>query len=134
MQVNTPVVVHPPVAAALDTFDFPTPAVNWVENNAAPDSGDTASSHVAGLTVDISRRGMGRSERKWMEEYLLNLKEQGLVETAEERREPVFHIMVAQKYAAWRAGTVDLTETSAKETSAPAESAQQGAPAAPAVQ
>ncbi|HEU5337493.1 MAG TPA: DUF5715 family protein [Terriglobales bacterium] len=71
-------------------------------HNAAPVSGDTESSHVAGLTVDVSRRGMGRSERKWMEQYLLNLKQQGLIETAEERREPVFHIMVAKRYEDWR--------------------------------
>lgn len=71
-------------------------------HNAAPTSGDTESSHVAGLTVDVSRRGMGRGERKWMEQYLLNLKEQGLIETAEERREPVFHIMVAKRYEDWR--------------------------------
>lgn len=71
-------------------------------HNAAPASGDTESSHVAGLTVDISRRGMGRGERKWMEKYLLNLKQEGLIETAEERREPVFHIMVAKRYEEWR--------------------------------
>jgi hypothetical protein len=71
-------------------------------HNAGPTSGDTESSHVAGLTVDVSRRGMGRAERKWVEHYLLNLKERGLIETAEERREPVFHIMVSKRYEDWR--------------------------------
>jgi hypothetical protein len=67
-------------------------------HNAAPDAGETASSHLAGLTVDISRRGMTRKQRKWIEQYLYGLRERGLVETAEERRQPVFHIMVAQRY------------------------------------
>ena len=67
-------------------------------HNAAPDSGDAPSSHLAGLTVDISRRGMTRNQRKWVERYLYQLRQRGLVETAEERRQPVFHIMVARRY------------------------------------
>ena len=98
-------------------------------HNAAPTSGDTESSHVAGLTVDISRRGMGRGERKWMEHYLLNLKDQGLIETAEERREPVFHIMVAKRYAEWRAARLEH-----QDVEAPAQSAEQQETAGPAVQ
>ena len=107
--------IHPDLAQAhFSTFHTPiqvNSAVRTVaqqkrlrryNHNAAPVSGDTESSHVAGLTVDVSRRGMGRSERKWMEQYLLNLKQQGLIETAEERREPVFHIMVAKRYEDWR--------------------------------
>jgi hypothetical protein len=92
-------------------------------HNAAPTSGDTESSHVAGLTVDVSRRGMGRAERKWMERYLLNLKAQGLIETAEERREPVFHIMVAKRYEDWRLahnGHKDVESAEERESTAPA--------------
>lgn len=98
-------------------------------HNAAPTSGDTESSHVAGLTVDISRRGMGRAERKWMEQYLLNLKEQGVIETAEERREPVFHIMVAKRYEDWRAAHLEQ-----KDADTPAQSAEDQESAGPAVQ
>lgn len=98
-------------------------------HNAAPTSGDTESSHVAGLTVDVSRRGMGRAERKWMEQYLLNLKEQGLVETAEERREPVFHIMVAKRYEDWRAAHLEQ-----KDADTPAQSADEKESTGPAVQ
>jgi uncharacterized protein DUF5715 len=98
-------------------------------HNAAPTSGDTESSHVAGLTVDVSRRGMGRAERKWMENYLLGLKQQGLVETAEERREPVFHIMVAKRYEEWRMAQVEH-----KEAASPAQSAEEQESAGPAVQ
>lgn len=98
-------------------------------HNAAPTSGDTESSHVAGLTVDISRRGMGRSERKWMEKYLLNLKQQGLIETAEERREPVFHIMVAKRYEDWRSAHLEQ-----KDVEAPAQTADEQENTGPAVQ
>lgn len=92
-------------------------------HNAAPTSGDTESSHVAGLTVDVSRRGMGRNERKWMEQYLLNLKEQGLIETAEERREPVFHIMVAKQYESWRLANIEHKLPAAPQSAAEQESA-----------
>ena len=45
--------------------------------NAAPETGETASSHLAGLTVDLQRRGMTRTQVKWVEEYLKPLKEMG---------------------------------------------------------
>ena len=71
--------------------------------NAAPEKGETASSHLAGLTVDLQRRGMTKAQVKWMEEYLRPLKEMGLVEPEEERRQWCFHIMVAGAYDDWRA-------------------------------
>ncbi len=70
--------------------------------NAAPESGDTASSHLAGLTVDLSKRGLSRREKAWINQYLLNLRDHGLIEPAEERRQAVFHIMVSEHYAEWR--------------------------------
>lgn len=71
--------------------------------NAAPERGETASSHLAGLTVDLQRRGMSKAQVKWMEEYLRPLKELGLVEPEEERRQYCFHIMIAGAYDQWRA-------------------------------
>jgi Family of unknown function (DUF5715) len=71
--------------------------------NAAPEKGETASSHLAGLTVDLQRRGMSKAQVKWMEDYLRPLKEMGLVEPEEERRQWCFHIMVAGAYDEWRA-------------------------------
>lgn len=79
--------------------------------NAAPETGETASSHLAGLTVDLSKRGLSRQEKKWINAYLLNLKEQNLIEPAEERRQAVFHIMVSERYAGWRAGKNEPTDT-----------------------
>jgi hypothetical protein len=71
--------------------------------NAAPEFGETASSHLAGLTVDLQRRGMTKAQIAWMEEYLRPLHEARLVEPEEERRQWCFHIMVAGAYDQWRA-------------------------------
>jgi hypothetical protein len=70
--------------------------------NAAPEKGETASSHLAGLTVDLQRRGMTKAQVKWMEEYMKPLKELGIIEPEEERRQWCFHIMVGGSYSEWR--------------------------------
>src|ERR1700692_3728950 len=70
--------------------------------NAAPAEGDTASSHLAGLTVDLQRRGMTQEQIHWMQYYLFYMKALGLVEPEEERHQWVFHIMVSGRYADWR--------------------------------
>jgi len=70
--------------------------------NAAPADGDTASSHLAGVTVDLQRRGMTKDQIKWMERYLFYMKALGLVEPEEERRHWCFHVMVSGHYSDWR--------------------------------
>jgi len=70
--------------------------------NAAPAEGDTASSHLAGLTLDLQRRGMSKQEVRFVERYLFYLRALGLVEPEEERRQLVFHIMVSERYDSWR--------------------------------
>ena len=70
--------------------------------NAAPWDGDTASSHLAGVTVDLQRRGMSKDQVHWMEHYLFYMKALGLVEPEEERHQWVFHIMVSGHYDEWR--------------------------------
>jgi hypothetical protein len=70
--------------------------------NAAPAEGDTASSHLAGVTVDLQRRGLTKDQITWMEHYLFYMKALGLVEPEEERRHWCFHIMVSGHYAEWR--------------------------------
>jgi hypothetical protein len=69
-----------------------------VNGNAAPAEGDIASSHLAGTTVDISKRGLTRKQRKWVENYLARLKEQDVIEPEEERRQACFHVMVSNRY------------------------------------
>lgn len=70
--------------------------------NAAPADGDTASSHLAGVTIDLQRRGMTKDQIRWMEHYLFYMKALGLVEPEEERRHWCFHIMVSGLYTDWR--------------------------------
>src|SRR5438045_2823265 len=70
--------------------------------NAAPETGETASSHLAGLTVDLQRRGMSKAQVKWMEEYMRPLKQLGVIEPEEERHHWCFHIMVGGSYSDWR--------------------------------
>jgi hypothetical protein len=70
--------------------------------NAAPVDGDTASSHLAGITVDLQRRGMTKDQLRFVERYLFYLNAIGLVEPEEERRHWCFHIMVSDRYSQWR--------------------------------
>jgi hypothetical protein len=70
--------------------------------NAAPEKGETASSHLAGITVDLQRRGMTKAQVRFVESYLFYLKALGLVEPEEERRQWVFHVMVSDRYSDWR--------------------------------
>jgi len=70
--------------------------------NAAPAEGDTASSHLAGITIDLQRRGMTKEQIRFVEHYLFYLNALGLVEPEEERRHWCFHIMVSDRYDDWR--------------------------------
>jgi hypothetical protein len=70
--------------------------------NAAPAEGDTASSHLAGITVDLQRRGMTIEQMRFVEHYLFYLNALGLVEPEEERRHWCFHVMVSDRYNDWR--------------------------------
>ncbi|HEY6253565.1 MAG TPA: DUF5715 family protein [Candidatus Angelobacter sp.] len=70
--------------------------------NAAPEIGEVSSSHLAGITVDLARRGLTRAQHQWMEDYLKNLRDAGMIEAAEERRQKCFHIAVSDRYTEWR--------------------------------
>jgi hypothetical protein len=70
--------------------------------NAAPAEGETASSHLAGVTVDLQRRGMTNEQIRFVEHYLFYLHALSLVEPEEERHHWCFHVMVSDRYADWR--------------------------------
>jgi len=72
---------------------------------AAPEWGDTASTHLTGVTFDLSRRGLTTEQYAWMRSYLLPLKESGLVDPIEERQ-PVLHVVVFEKYSSRADGTI----------------------------
>ncbi len=66
--------------------------------NAAPQEGDTASTHLTGMTFDILKRGMTKKQKDWVNAYFLPLKQRGAIEPIEERRQPVFHVTVFNTY------------------------------------
>jgi len=70
--------------------------------NAAPAEGETASSHLAGITVDLQRRGMTKEQIRFVEHYLYYFHALGIVEPEEERRHWCFHVMVSDRYKDWR--------------------------------
>jgi Family of unknown function (DUF5715) len=65
---------------------------------AAPEFGDTASTHLTGVTFDMSRRGLTYEQYEWIRNYLLPLQAQGMVDPIEERQ-PVLHVVVYDKYS-----------------------------------
>lgn len=65
---------------------------------AAPAYGEIASSHLAGVSVDIGKRGLTRAQHQWVEKYLKTLYDEGLIEAAEEHSQACFHVMVRNKY------------------------------------
>jgi Family of unknown function (DUF5715) len=87
--------------------------------NAAPAEGDTASSHLAGVTVDLQRRGLTKDEIRFVERYLFYLNALGLVEPEEERRHWCFHVMVSDRYNDWRQTQTILQRPPVEEPAAP---------------
>ena len=65
---------------------------------AAPADGDTASTHLAGVSVDLSRRGLSNTQYQWIRAYLQPLQQKGMVNPIEERQ-PVLHVVVFEKYS-----------------------------------
>ncbi len=83
---------------------------------AAPEFGDTASTHLTGVTADLSRRGFTKAQYAWVRAYLMPLHEAGLVDPIEESQ-PVLHIVVYDKYSVHN----DSNEASLSEASEPGE-------------
>ena len=65
---------------------------------AAPELGDTASTHLTGVTADLSRRGLTKSQYAWIRAYLTPLHDAGLVDPIEESQ-PVLHVVVYDRYS-----------------------------------
>ena len=64
----------------------------------SPDDVEIVSPHLTGAAVDIAKRGMSRKQRAWVQNYLLNVQNEGLIDAEEEFRQPVFHISVYRDY------------------------------------
>jgi len=65
---------------------------------AAPEWGDTASTHLTGVTFDMSRRGLTVEQYAWILVYMRPLKEAGMIDPIEESQ-PVLHVVVFEKYS-----------------------------------
>lgn len=76
---------------------------------AAPETGDTASTHLTGVTFDMSRRGLTYDQYEWIRNYLLPLQAEGMVDPIEERQ-PVLHVVVFEKYTGRNDYKTDLSE------------------------
>ena len=78
---------------------------------AAPEFGDTASTHLTGVTADLSRRGLTKQQYQWMRDYLMPLHDAGLVDPIEESQ-PVLHIVVYDRYSSRNSDGVTFSEAS----------------------
>jgi hypothetical protein len=78
---------------------------------AAPEAGDTASTHLTGVTADLSRRGLTKAQYQWMRDYLMPLRVAGLVDPIEESQ-PVLHVVVYDRYSAHQDEASSMSEAS----------------------
>ena len=84
-----------------------------INHNAAAESGELASPHLSGATVDIGKKGLSWKELAWARKYLLQTQTSGLIDVEEEFRQSVFHITVYRNFQ-----VVSGKETAAAETAA----------------
>lgn len=66
--------------------------------NAAPETGERGSSHLAGTTFDLGKRRLTRKQHDWIEVYLKRYRDAGVIEAIEERGQSCFHVMVTDRY------------------------------------
>jgi hypothetical protein len=79
-----------------------TERVQWhlirINHNAAPVHGEAASAHLAGVAVDLQRRGLTQEQVRFIQQKLLYLSKLNMVIVEEELRQPCFHIVVTGEY------------------------------------
>ena len=66
--------------------------------NAAPSTGPKASVHLTGACLDISKKGMTRSQQSWVRNVLASLHAKKYLYAIEEFRQPTFHVLVHRRY------------------------------------
>jgi hypothetical protein len=67
-------------------------------HNAAPVHGETASVHLAGIAVDLQRRGLTKPQVRFIQQRLLYFAKLNMVVVEEELKQPCFHIVVTGDY------------------------------------
>jgi len=69
-----------------------------INHNAAPAHGETASAHLAGIAVDLQRRGLSPAQVHFIQKKLLYLSNLNMVIVEEELKQPCFHVVVTGDY------------------------------------
>jgi Family of unknown function (DUF5715) len=69
-----------------------------INHNAAPAHGEASSAHLAGVAVDLQRRGLTREQIGFIQQKLLFLANLNMVIVEEELKQPCFHIVVTGDY------------------------------------
>ena len=72
-----------------------------INPSAAPAHGPVQSTHLTGAALDLSKRFMTDEEVAWARTVLWRLERRGLIDVAEEFREPHFHVLVRRGYGAY---------------------------------
>jgi hypothetical protein len=85
------------VNSAVRTVRTQIGLLHW-NRNAAPAHGDKASAHLAGVAVDLQRRGLTPEQIRFVQRKLLIFARMDMVIVDEELREPCFHIVVTGNY------------------------------------
>ena len=85
------------VNSAVRTEKTQTFLRRW-NHNAAPVHGETASAHLAGVAVDLQRRGLSPAQVHFIQRKLLYLAKLNMVIVEEELKQPCFHIVVTGDY------------------------------------
>lgn len=76
-------------------------ALTRINPSAAPAHGPVQSTHLTGAAVDLSKRFLSEGEIAWFRTVLWRLKRRGLIDVAEEFREPHFHVFVRRGYGGY---------------------------------
>lgn len=85
------------VNSAVRTIRTQISLMHW-NRNAAPVHGEKASAHLAGVAVDLQRRGLNREEMEFIQQRLLRFSSLGMVIVEEELKQPCFHVVVTGEY------------------------------------
>lgn len=83
------------VNSAVRTIRVQMRLLRW-NHNAAPFHGEKASAHLAGVAVDLQRRGLTKEQMTFIQDKLLGLGNMVIVE--EELKQPCFHVVVDGDY------------------------------------
>jgi hypothetical protein len=86
------------VNSAVRTMKTQMRLLRW-NHNAAPVHGDKASAHLAGVAVDLQRRGLTQAQVRFIQQKLSFYVTMGMVIVEEELKQPCFHIVVTGDYA-----------------------------------